>query len=279
MLIRPAKDFPLDNLRQLANPPHVAFTHLDWVPPEDRLHHQNTFALEDENTLKALINVAPENNSFAWLRFFYSVQNAKHQQYFQALLSKGKDWLVKNNIHDLYCLTQHSWFENLLMQNGFELNNRIITLTTSDPIHHRTTPNPIFPSPIAPEDYFKIAELDAQCFQAPWQLNYPSMIYCAKTSAYATGIYIEGEPVAYQISHVLFDFVHLGRLAVHPGHRGKGYAQLLFSDLIDHFSMLGEYIFSVNTQQDNHGSILLYNSLGFKNQDQSMPVYKLSMPE
>ncbi len=60
----------MSDLRQLANPPHVAYTHLDWLPPEERLQDESTFALEEGGQLRATVNLAPpETSDFAWLRF------------------------------------------------------------------------------------------------------------------------------------------------------------------------------------------------------------------
>ena len=108
MLIRPAQDFLLSELRQLANPPHVAYTHLDWLAPEERLLDDSTFALEEDDRLCATISLAPETPDFAWLRFFFSLQDGKHQEHFGDLLNYGKKWLAQNKVNALYSLSHQN---------------------------------------------------------------------------------------------------------------------------------------------------------------------------
>jgi ribosomal protein S18 acetylase RimI-like enzyme len=275
MLIRPARHLLLSDLRQLANPPHVAYTHLDWLPPEERLQDESTFALEEGGQLRATVNLAPETSDFAWLRFFFSIQDGKHQEHFQDLLSYGRKCLAENKVHALYSLSHHDWFESLLIKNGFSKAKQIIALTTNKPTlkHHDFDLGLI--QTINAEDISLISHLDTQCFSAPWQLSRLSLRYCIGGADLATCIKLDGQAVAYQVSHVLFDHVHIARLAVHPDHRGKGYATTLLTHLVESFDTLGNYIFSVNTQEDNLASIGLYEKLGFQENQESFPVFKL----
>ena len=274
MLIRPAQDFLLSELRQLANPPHVAYTHLDWLAPEERLLDDSTFALEEDDRLCATISLAPETPDFAWLRFFFSLQDGKHQEHFGDLLNYGKKWLAQNKVNALYSLSHQEWFENLLVRNGFEKSGQIVTLTTGKPVLHPCNCDPNLIQAISKEDIALISKLDAQCFSAPWLLNKTSLRHCIAGADSATCTRLDGQAVAYQVSHVVFDHIHIARLAVHPDHRGKGYALSLLNSLIADFKNSGDYVFSVNTQQDNHASRALYQSLGFESHQESFPVYK-----
>lgn len=275
MLIRPARHLLLSDLRQLANPPQVAYTHLDWLTPEERLLDASTFVLEKKKRLCAILGLTPETQNFAWLRFFFSLQDGKHQEHFGDLLSYGKKWLAGNKVNALYSLSHQEWFENLLIRNGFEKNNQIITLSTSKPIIHPCDCAPNLIRSISQEDVALISKLDAQCFSDPWQLNEASLRHCIAGANSATCIKLDGQAIAYQVSHVVFDHIHIARLAVHPDHRGKGYASSLLSSLIAESKNSGDYVFSVNTQQDNHSSLALYQSLGFRSHQECFPVYKL----
>ena len=275
MLIRPGNDFLLSNLRQLTNPPHVSYIHLDWVPTKERLQDEFTFALEEDGRLGAIINLSPETKNFAWLRFFFSTQDGKHQDHFEKLLSFGKKRLNNNKEYMLYSLSHHNWFENMLSKNGFTKTSQIVTLTTSIPILPPREYDPKLIKTITVEDIPLIFDLDAQCFSDPWQLNELSLHYCIGGADLATYIKCEGQVLAYQVSHVLFDHIHIARLAVHPQHRRKGYATILLTDLIERFKTIGNYVFSINTQEDNHASIALYKKFGFRSNQESFPVYKL----
>ena len=274
MLFRPAQDFPLSELRQLANPPHVAYTHLDWLAPEERLLDESTFALEEDDRLCAILSLAPETAAFSWLRFFFSLQDGKHQEHFGDLLSYGKKWLAQNKVNALYSLSHQEWFENLLIRNGFEKSDQIVTLTTSKPVLHPCDCAPNLIEAISQEDVALISKLDAQCFSAPWQLNEVSLRHCIAGADSATCIRLDGQAIAYQVSHVVFNHIHIARLAVHPDHRGRGYAISLLSRLIADYKKSGDYVFSVNTQLDNRASLTLYQSLGFKSHQECFPVYK-----
>lgn len=267
-----------DKLKRLANPPHIHFTHLDWIPPQALLDSEANFALIENGEPSAMLCVLPETGSFAWLRFFYSVQTGNHQRYFSKLLSLASDWLRGKGVNHLYGLATQEWVETLSIVNGFKPCSRLISLNLSSWVSSLQEPiNELTIQKINVRDFPAITELDHLCFSEPWQLHPLSLSYCLRTADYASFIAYEGRPIAYQVSHQLFGQVHISRLAVHPDHRGQGLGKRLLWDLFEAFTIKGETVFSVNTQSDNLASISLYQSLGFTIEERSLPVYQLKL--
>lgn len=279
MPIFPVSVFPRQSVLQLAQPPHVAYEHLDWVPQRERWFEETTLVEGEAEKLCAMINLTPETADFAWLRFFYSLQDGNHQSYFHSLLSSGCEQLRLNGIEALFSLCQYGWFETMLRQNFFTKTSDIVSLFTDSPERQSAAPNQSAAdiSLISAEELPEISRLDHECFDQPWQMNQISLAACLKTADYATCLRLEGQIAAYQISHALLDQVHIGRLAVSPTKQHLGLASLLLADLLSHYAELGGCNFSVNTQSDNQASLSLYQKFGFRLTSHSFPVYKLSL--
>ncbi len=256
------------------NGTHLAYEHLDWFTSKSRLAEQSTFCLHSPDQLEAILSVAPEMQDFAWLRFFYTRRDGKHSTNFDLLFQFASGWLKDQGVTRLFSLSTSDWFENLLIASGFQVQNRLISLVTSQIL--RTTQEPLPELPIRPMrlgDLPEIEELDRLCFSAPWQLNQTSLEKCYHSGEYVSLASVEGKPIAYQITTRFLDHLHLARLAVHPDLRRRGIAKMLLNDLAQHFENGEIESISVNTQIDNLSSLGLYASLGFKQEGNLLPVF------
>lgn len=260
------------------NGPNLAHEHLDWFPSKSRLAQQSTFCLFSVDQLEAILSVAPETQDFSWLRFYFSRRDGKHKSNFALLLNHAISWLKDRGVPRLFSLATTEWFENLLTENDFQIQNRLISLVTNkiSGSDVDVLPN-ILIRPIRLSDLTEIDELDRLCFSSPWQLNQASIEKCYLSGAYASLASIEGRPVAYQITTRFLDHLHLARVAVHPVWRGQGIAKTLLYDLAKHFEDSGIESISVNTQIDNLASLGLYASLGFQQEGNLLPVYSLDL--
>lgn len=265
-------------LLSFLNGPNLAFEHLDWFPSKSRLAEPSTFCLYSEDRLEAMLSVAPDSQDFAWLRFFFTLRDGRHRSNFNILFKHASMWLKEQGVRRLFSMATSNWFEILLIENGFQVQNRLISLVTSQ-FTGMTKESSINAQirPMRLSDLDEIGELDNLCFSAPWQFNHASLEKCYFLSAYSSLATIAEKPVAYQISTRFLDHLHLARVAVHPDFRGQGIAKALLYDLEAHFKDDEIDSISVNTQADNLASLRLYDSLGFKQEGSLLPVYSLDL--
>lgn len=260
------------------NSPILAYEHLDWFPSKSRLAEQSTFCLYSKDQLEAILSVAPDTQDFAWLRFFFARRDGKQHSNFKILFRHALSWLKEQGVPRLFSLATSNWYENLLIENGFQVKNRLITLVTSQLTG--ADREPFINQQIRPmrlSDLDEIGELDKLCFSAPWQFNQASLEKCYLLGAYSSLATIAEKPIAYQITTRFLDNLHLARVAVHPDWRGHGIAKALLYDLKAHFEDNEIESISVNTQAENLDSLRLYASLGFEQQGNLLPVYHLDL--
>ncbi len=80
--------------------------------------------------------------------------------------------------------------------------------------------------------------------------------------------------VGYQFSTPSPHGWHLARLAVHPRRQRQGIAYDLTRSLLGYFLERGAAQITVNTQDDNAGSLHLYEKAGFYRTGEEYPVYR-----
>lgn len=279
MKILHTSEVDADEVRRLANPPHLSFEHLDWVPSRERLFANATFAFQQDGELTALICVSPETENFAWLRFFYSLRDGQHSRYFHDLLAHSTSWLRQEGIRNLYSLGGTPWLETLLNNNSFVPESQLVNFSRdAEHLPAITTSDDWYIREMTHADLHEVLKIDQLCFDEPWQLNRESLYRCYYASARSSLLVRSGEVAAYQVSTRMFDQVHLARIAVLPEYRGLGFARALISDVFNHFKDTAEITFSVNTQIENKSSIMLYQQNGFKLEELKIPVYVLPIP-
>ena len=268
------KDFPSNQLKAFIYGPQLAFEHLDWLPSQSRLSEESTFCLMDDGEIQAVLSVAPENPHFAWLRFFFAKRDSMHNANFEQLIDHAKIWLKDNQISKLYSLATSEWIERLLITNGFQLNNQIVSLSSQElTVKAQTLPETLQIRPMRLDDIPEIESLDELCFRPPWQLNQSSLEKSYSKGANSSVVSQAGKLVGYQITDNVFDHLHLARIAVHPDMQGRGFARQLMAEMISFFKDYNIQTYSVNTQADNLASLRLYHSFGFKEEGRPTPVY------
>jgi len=268
------KDLPSSQLQAFINGPQLAFEHLDWLPSQSRLNEESTFCLIDADEIQALLSVAPENRNFAWLRFFFAHRDGNHNANFEQLFDHAKNWLKNQQISKLYSLATSEWIERLLIKNGFQLNNQIVSLSSQElTVKAQTLPENLQIRPMRLDDIPELESLDELCFRPPWQLNQSSLEKSYSKGANSSVVSQAGKLVGYQITDNVFDHLHLARIAVHPDMQGRGIARQLMAEMISFFKDYAIQTYSVNTQADNLASLRLYHSFGFKEEGRPTPVY------
>lgn len=257
------------------NSGHLSFQHLDWISPYDRFEQHGCLAIINEGEIQALLSVEPEILPYAWIRFFVSVRDGKHNHYFVKLLQASYPYLQKKGVKEIYALSLYPWVANLLETNSFALETNIVTLLCELPDITPIVdlPEGLIIRPMTEKDLPDVEIVDCIAFPPEWQINTASLVKAYQNATYRTVACIDKLLVGYQLTTATFTLAHLARLAVtnelQRHHIGKALVQDVFS------AMLGSGIseITVNTQESNKASLRLYHSLGFYQEGKIVPVY------
>ena len=109
----------------------------------------------------------------------------------------------------------------------------------------------------------QIAELEMQCFSAPWSEN---SITNELSNPLSLWIVAEenGRVVGYVGSQSVMDEADMMNLAVDPNYRRMGIAEHLVSELIVRLRGVGVMCLTLEVRQSNIAAISLYQKLGFE---------------
>ncbi len=115
--------------------------------------------------------------------------------------------------------------------------------------------------------------LDRLCFEDFWQLDDTSLEEALSATANSRFRVVgDDEAIGYAITGRAGRHGYLQRLAVHPGHRGRGVATALVLDGLRWARRHGVSRAVVNTQESNVAAVRLYEGLGFRRQPDGLAV-------
>ncbi len=115
-----------------------------------------------------------------------------------------------------------------------------------------------------PEDLDAILEIEQEAFITPWPREIFQMEFNIKRSYNRVCKDSSGKLVAYCLSWLIHDEVHILKIAVHKDYRGKGIARRLITDVIEYAKTKGATHAVLEVRTDNKPAISLYEKLGFK---------------
>ena len=108
----------------------------------------------------------------------------------------------------------------------------------------------------------KVAELEKMCFHDPWseasivsELNNPLACWLVAVA--------EGQVVGYVGSQTVLEMTDMMNIAVHPGFRRKGIAQMLVEQLVTELKARQSLSLMLEVRASNFGAQALYDKLGF----------------
>ncbi len=172
-------------------------------------------------------------------------------------------------------IVSRPWFQTLLRASGFTLHSRIVLLERESLfVPPAFTPRDFNIRPMRAEDLPAVTQIDLQAFGAFWHNTQDTLERAYSLAARATVAENESEMLGYQISTGSPHGIHLARLAVLPGWQGRGIGAALVSEAM-RFTMPARV--TVNTQEENSGSLALYKKLGFCRTGESLPVMSYSV--
>jgi ribosomal protein S18 acetylase RimI-like enzyme len=119
-----------------------------------------------------------------------------------------------------------------------------------------------------------VVEADHAAFVPLWRNSLGALQRAFAQAILATVAQDEhGVIVGYQLSTGNPSGAHLARLAVRPEAQGLGVGGALAGDLLQRLRQRGPARLTVNTQDDNQVSLLLYEKLGFVRTGETFPVF------
>lgn len=147
----------------------------------------------------------------------------------------------------------YTWADEFFILTGlyvlFEMNQPISGLQIVD---------------IDPDDLDDILRIEEESFITPWPREIFEMEFRVKRSYNRVCKDFEGKLLGYCLSWLVYDEVHILKVAVHPGYRKRGIAMNLIRDTFLYFESKGAKNAILEVRTDNSSAISLYEKLGFR---------------
>jgi ribosomal-protein-alanine N-acetyltransferase len=112
-------------------------------------------------------------------------------------------------------------------------------------------------------DLDRVCEIEVEVFPMPWSREAFECELEPDRCAFPWVAELDGEVVAYLISWLVEDEVHVGNIAVVPALQGKGVGKKLFSHCLARAAERGVVRATLEVRVSNERAIALYESHGF----------------
>lgn len=242
-------------------------THLDWYKADAWLDSfpQGVWLAWAQNHLVGCMAVSPPLNGTSWLRLA-ALDNAwDAADVFVPLWQAVCTGLRETGATQVYILLLHLWMDDVFPLMSLQTHEDVVTLYRNALTLPPLPDNPhITIRDAYLEDVLLLTQLDHAAFAPPWQMPIEDMRQAARQAAQATLLYLQEEPVGYQISTRHQTAGHLARIAVLPQFQGRGLGAVLLDDTLRRFLRRGVRAITVNTQASNESSQHLYQKYEFR---------------
>jgi ribosomal protein S18 acetylase RimI-like enzyme len=276
-LVRPADPKDHQQLSNLIFFESRLHRHLDWRSPLEWLGAPFYWALEEDGQITAALACPTELDRIAWVRLFVYSGRWTAEGAWSLIWPAAQEEIAQAGGARVAAIAIQPWFQDLLAGSGFENRQQIVMLEWRyHPSFTSTTPGGpggIRIRRMTESDLPDVEKTDAASFAPLWQNPLETIHKAFAQSLYATVAENEQGILGYQLSTGGGQRAHLARLAVHPEAQGQGAGRALLSDLFRYITYAGISRLSVNTQNDNHASLNLYQRMGFRRTGEEFPVY------
>ncbi len=117
--------------------------------------------------------------------------------------------------------------------------------------------------PMTLEDVDDVQEIEKGCFSIPWSRDaFEKEVTENKCARYLVAE-LSGRVVAYAGMWLVIDEAHITNIAVLPGHRGKGYGELITRSLMQLAADVGMRWMTLEVRRSNSAAQELYHKVGF----------------
>jgi ribosomal protein S18 acetylase RimI-like enzyme len=265
-----------DLVKRFIQSPAFTHRHLDWRDPLEWLGSQPFWILEKNGIMEAVLACIVEPEDVAWVRLFSADTHISPAWAWNILFERVYSWLAEQPVRPIIAtLGLQDWFGDMLVTTGFKKYQDIIVFSYDDSPPPPPPNNPaLVLREMEREDVPTVTRIDNMAFEPVWRLSQDDLARAYERCSYRTVIELDGEIVGYQMSSVNGFTAHLARLAVDPRCQRRRIGYRMLHDVLDHFlARLDVWGVTLNTQNDNHASIALYQRTGFHLTGESFPVY------
>ncbi len=248
--------------------------HLDWRTPLDWLGSSPYWVFEERRQLTAALACPPDPDAIAWIRLFAFASHLSGRSVWSPLWDAARHQLADCGGATAAAITTQRWFDQILIDEGFQLNGHIVLLEWKDgSIDNQRLPAGVNIRVMTYGDLPRVAEVDAAAFELLWQNSPAALSKAYEQASYASVAEDSSGIIGYQLSTGGSFGAHLARLAVLPELQGRGLGSALVRELMVHMKRAGGSRVTVNTQANNAASLALYDRLGFRRTGEQYPVY------
>lgn len=275
--VRPANPSDRNTILTLIRFETHGHAHLDWKPVEDWLGTQPYLLAERGRRALGALAAPPDPTDTAWLRLFVTVDDLPPAELWNLLWPRAAAALVEAGVHTAAALSLDGWIDPLVKSAGFQQTHSVVVLSRRRAPAPALRPTPAHIRLAQPADYDAVAATDFSAFTSPWQMSAAVISDAIRRADYLTVAEVQGAIVGYQLTTPTSQGAHLARLAVQPAWQGQGIGAALVADLIDHSARRNYRELTVNTQDNNAGSLAVYQRMGFVRSSVQYPVYLLAL--
>lgn len=252
-----------------------AHRHLDWRHPLDWLGSPYFWLIEENGRALAALACPPDPPGIAWVRLFVFSGQISAVEAWSTLWEKARGEIVCNGGAQVAVIAMQGWMSELLARTDFDHSQDIIMLEwRGRPILQPSLPAGVTLRPMTESDLSAAEQVDADAFDPLWHISLDNLHRAFSQSVVATVIESQGRVLGYQLSTGKPTGAHLARLSVRKEAQGFGLGAALVADLIGRMRQHGANFISVNTQNNNHASLALYQKMGFIRTGEEYPVFR-----
>jgi ribosomal protein S18 acetylase RimI-like enzyme len=248
--------------------------HLDWRGPLEWLGGPDYWVLEEGGRVLAALACPQDPPGIAWVRLFAFAEPLTAFEAWSALWETAIAAVAAEGGALLAAISVRPWIHDLLTHSGFEVTQQIVLLEwPAQKFDRRPVPDGLRLRAMKAGDLRRVAEVDADAFDALWVNSEDSLRRAFAQATSASVAEEAGRMVGYQISTGNPLGGHLGRLAVRKGSQGRGIGEALIGEVMGKMQAQGLWRLTVNTQADNAASLKLYERMGFARTGEVFPVF------
>ncbi len=252
--------------------------HLDWRAPLDWLGSPNFWVLEENQRIVGTLACPQDSNQVAWVRLFTHANRIPVDEAWNTLWEVAQSEIARNRGGTIAAIAIQDWMQEILEKSSFINSQEIVMLEWHNgPLMRIPIPKGISLRLMTPEDLPGVAELDSVAFDPLWQNPLDALEKAFPQASIATVMEDDQGLVGYQISTGNPLGAHLARLAIRPDAQKRGLGSLMVSDLLKRLDRMMIRRLTVNTQNDNTGSIALYFKMGFVETGEKYSVYRFDI--
>lgn len=251
----------------------LAFEHLDWLNPQERLFDLLSFALLDGNSIKAILSFSADVPRVSWISLFLAIRDDLHPLYFNYLYTHSYYNLKRYGADYSFILDLRPWMTVLAETQGFTIQDNVISFAYTPSSTPEVYLQPeITIRPMQAPDLEPVIKLDGLSFPPQWQLSQRGLRKLLQNGGVHSVLLSHGELLGYAMHSRYGAFAHLDRVAILPGYQSQGFGKALINSQIKKLMSSGVVKFTVNTQASNLPSQTLYKHLGYTETGKPVPV-------